>query len=51
MTRAEYLKELYRHMGRLQPQLLDAAIIFYHCEVPLEVAKGYLEKLQLKLLK
>ncbi len=31
------------------PRLADAAIFFYHAEVPMDVARGYLETIARKL--
>ena len=48
MTKAEYLRELL--VGKLgDSRLADAALIYWHSEIPIYLAKIFIENLERKL--
>ena len=47
MAKQAYLRALMLGV-RMDSRLVEAALIFYHAEVPLEIAKGYMQKLERK---
>jgi hypothetical protein len=44
----EYLWEVLKDTAQ-SPKLVEAALIFYHSEVPVEQARGYIKVLALKI--
>lgn len=48
MSKAEYLRAALRGLTDNSTLLADAAVYFYHAEVPLEDAQRYLQTLSTK---
>lgn len=46
----QYLWDVFDTLPQ-NPQLVEAALIFYHSEVPVEQARGYLKVLATKIKK
>lgn len=44
----EYLWGIFKNIEQ-SPQLVEAALIFYHSEIPVEQARGYLSILENKI--
>jgi len=47
-AKREYLWEVFKDTAQ-SPKLIDAALIFYHSEVPVEQARGYIKVLAPKI--
>jgi len=48
MTKEEYISKLL-YGAKLHPKVIEAAIIFWHCEIPYDIAQEYMYKLEEKL--
>jgi hypothetical protein len=48
-TKSEYVRTLIEGRSFTRVSALDVAFAFYHCEVPLEEAKKYMDNLYRKL--
>ena len=49
MTKEEYVKECTSAIHILLPEVVNAILVLYHCEVPLPEAKKYVSTLSKKL--
>ena len=47
-AKREYLWEVFKDTAQ-SPKLVEAALIFYHSEVPVEQARGYIKVLAPKI--
>ena len=47
-AKREYLWEVFKDTAQ-SPKLIEAALIFYHSEVPVEQARGYIKVLAPKI--
>lgn len=47
-AKRDYLWDVFKDTDQ-SPQLVEAALIFYHAEVPVEQARGYIKVLATKV--